>query len=411
MGVRNIYGIPMAVKSKARSHYAHFFMGVLIPLIYYDIATKHRHTLIIRTPVGSFASKLHELFPGRVIIDPSPEILAIVQDDSYGDMKAYFQIYVNLLQRMHSMDNETDVLLDACDIFGDGYFAQVRPNLRVNPKMFEQQERYFITIAQYVNHPYRVFQIKPTQKELPEDVKHAVKKLSVGYYLTAKFTQKYQHVAWYKQSINNYFHKIYPPSPYRSKVLLIDRPFTKFDDIPKDMPSTVFFGTSGQRRLIANHTELYKALKKTFPLPGDVVNVSLDKLSVQDQYYLFNQTTVIVAQHGAGLCNMMFTKSGFKTSVVEIAPKWIEDLTHWFVRLAQVCEVNHYFIKQPKMTELEWTAFLKKHKYNIKDYPYIGENPTGLNNVFYEMLYSFISNSGSVNIDAVISQVQQILDV
>jgi hypothetical protein len=75
--------------------------------------------------------------------------------------------------------------------------------------------------------------------------------------------------------------------------------------------------TSGaQRRAIHNFAELDAALRRKF---SSVNTVYLEGLPVRKQFWLFRNSKVIIAQHGAGLSNIFFASNSTK-GVIEINP-------------------------------------------------------------------------------------------
>lgn len=71
--------------------------------------------------------------------------------------------------------------------------------------------------------------------------------------------------------------------------------------------------SGSSRRAIANHTEVYSALKQANP---SLRNVRLAGMELYAQCRLFNTANLVIAQHGAALANILFMKEG--SVVVEI---------------------------------------------------------------------------------------------
>lgn len=100
-----------------------------------------------------------------------------------------------------------------------------------------------------------------------------------------------------------------------------------------------------ERRSIINHQEFVESIKKYFP-KKNILNISLEYLPLFEQYKLFNNTKIIIAQHGAALANIVFMKSN--SLIIEIMT---QDLLNrgsdWFVPISKICKINHlqYIVK------------------------------------------------------------------
>lgn len=77
-------------------------------------------------------------------------------------------------------------------------------------------------------------------------------------------------------------------------------------------------------RFVDNEAELFEECKERFP---DLDWVIYDMLSPEDTATLFSKAAVIVAPHGAGLTNMLFSKRGI--SIYEFMPMDEPNLCYW----------------------------------------------------------------------------------
>lgn len=105
------------------------------------------------------------------------------------------------------------------------------------------------------------------------------------------------------------------------------------------------FITSGsQRRSIENFDKFYKFIK-TYYKKLSILQISLEYLPFFEQYYLFNNAKIIIAQHGAALSNVVFMKP--KTTIIEIIPlsSFVDSAANVFPPLSKTCKVNHYQYK------------------------------------------------------------------
>ena len=95
-------------------------------------------------------------------------------------------------------------------------------------------------------------------------------------------------------------------NPNPNKVLLIER-----------MPPAAYFlkkakikGAGASRRSIKNHNELKRAIQKSIHPDFEFQNVRLEKMSFKEQVKAFNDATLVIGQHGAGLGNAVWMKDG-----------------------------------------------------------------------------------------------------
>jgi len=94
-------------------------------------------------------------------------------------------------------------------------------------------------------------------------------------------------------------------------------------------------------RKILNEDEIFDLFQKQ-----GFVRYDLEDLTVLEQIALFNHAEVIVAEHGAGLVNLVFCQSG--TQVIEIF-QVREDATFWF--LSQELGLKHTCVKTVEFDE------------------------------------------------------------
>jgi hypothetical protein len=73
--------------------------------------------------------------------------------------------------------------------------------------------------------------------------------------------------------------------------------------------------SGAERRSIANHEALYRALHQDFP---GCLNIRTETLTLAEQVALFSSADIIIAQHGAALANLIWARP--TATVVEIFP-------------------------------------------------------------------------------------------
>jgi hypothetical protein len=95
-------------------------------------------------------------------------------------------------------------------------------------------------------------------------------------------------------------------SPY--KVLLIERGKSKSD-------------SGAHRRFLPNHRRLESKLSTYF---GDIFkNVILENITIDEQVSLFMNADIVIGQHGAGLCNIVWMKN-LNSLVIEFPPHAVD---------------------------------------------------------------------------------------
>jgi capsular polysaccharide biosynthesis protein len=66
----------------------------------------------------------------------------------------------------------------------------------------------------------------------------------------------------------------------------------------------------------------------------------LDKLSLQEQINLFNNSSIIIGVHGAGLTNMLFCSP--ESTIIELGTKSFKNVTYWIQ--ANNLQLNYHIV-------------------------------------------------------------------
>ena len=123
--------------------------------------------------------------------------------------------------------------------------------------------------------------------------------------------------------------------------------------------------TSGsERRVILNHSEVVKEIKNIFK-NNSIINISTEYLSIFDQYLLFSNAKLVIAQHVASLGNIIFMNKN--ASIIEIISKLkLSTGEDWFRPISNVCKIKHHqYITDLEHTEIDITEFRDFIKKNI----------------------------------------------
>ena len=147
---------------------------------------------------------------------------------------------------------------------------------------------------------------------------------------------------WIKEQINNYNFFTYSPNNANNyDIVIIERRTnpTYVSGYKVDKYKAEIFKLSGsERRCILNHSEFVENIKKVYP-NKKVINISTEYMPLFQQYYIFSNTKLVIAQHGASLSNIIFMKN--KASVIEIINQ--ERLKeNWFLDLSKECDELNY---------------------------------------------------------------------
>ena len=101
---------------------------------------------------------------------------------------------------------------------------------------------------------------------------------------------------------------------------------------------------SAQRRSISNHSEIREEISRAV---GPCLEVALERSTLAEQIALFSWATVIVAQHGAALANLIWAEP--PAHVIEIAPQPMRgrvERRQEFGRLAKCLGLTHEIVWQ-----------------------------------------------------------------
>ena len=303
------------------THYAHAFFALLIPLIEYYRNKKSLVGLNLEINAGSMMKLVNDLFlPNNVTWLNNYSLLKSNIYDNY-------DVYLKMsYKRLTNKLPKNVIMLDAYDIFDKMYYDFVDKKLNVNIKQLNALLlRYF----------------KGEKLNKTDNIKR--KKLLYTY-LWHKLKRLQPIVCNYVSALS-IKHVSLNPSPL---ILLIERPRPTF------LTNDLYLNAGGQRRFIYNFEELSATL--TGMWPNNVIVRDVGALSIYEQYNLFSNADIIIGQHGAGLCNIYFSKAN--KVLIEILPEWGQN--NWFKNLADFCELGYIPIEQPPLTKDEAYYFFKE---------------------------------------------------
>jgi len=393
---------PISINGGVKNYY-HFIFACLIPLINYDINTKHKYSYIIKITIGNLSNILDKIFPNRILTDYIPSNYKL----GVGDRQNYFNTYINLKK------NKTDdnILLDAFDIFECISIIYLVNNF--NEKDLKKLEKQYVDFY-YIGDN----NIDPDQNNITNQYKkykndEEIKKIKTRYtqlYITDKYI-KLQNI---RPRIINFLNSLtIQLSYFTPPIILIERKI----GTEKEINEFVANNYKGQLRIIYNHDELQQTLKNKYG--NNFRNVNLENISFYEQYLLFKNAKIIIGQHGAGLTNIFFSQNK-KTTLIEICPEW-NNGSYCFANLSKFCGINYIAIIQDPMTKNEWSNLFKQNAEDVDENlfkPSLKENLTqalwNLKKIKANLANkkcrphneTFIKNSGSVNIEEIMHYVE-----
>lgn len=98
--------------------------------------------------------------------------------------------------------------------------------------------------------------------------------------------------------------------------------------------------TGARRRCLQNQQEINQVIRNVCGTLGCPVKfIELERLGIQEQHRLFAQADIVVAQHGAGLCNLIFGRR-HNLSVLEISHWGLKTIAH----LATAKDMQHQYV-------------------------------------------------------------------
>ncbi len=155
----------------------------------------------------------------------------------------------------------------------------------------------------------------------------------------------------FKSFRESMFGKInFVPTKKPKKILLIER-----------LPSDEFYlrdskrrGAGATRRSIKNHAELKETIRALVDSKFEFYNVQLENMPFEQQIEYFDSAAVVIAQHGAGLANMIWMQE--KSNVVEFGFK---SKKH-FEKIGSALNIHHFaFDYNERHLEINCTEFSK----------------------------------------------------
>lgn len=100
----------------------------------------------------------------------------------------------------------------------------------------------------------------------------------------------------------------------------------------------MFKKSGAERRTISNHNDIVNLIKQKYRVK--TLSISLEHLPFFNQYKLFRNAKIVVAQHGASLANICFMHKN--TLVIELISDLIlKKRENWFMKISKKSKVKH----------------------------------------------------------------------
>jgi hypothetical protein len=325
------------------------------------------------------------------------------------DKQYYFNTFIQLkYSNIINNINNNDIILDAFDIFNNKFYLLIDVN-NFDFNLFCKLDKLYIKFNYEKNIKTNFIDKDKLFKTDKFKKLHYLVKKNKLIYKKLFFTDKFIKLKIIQPHIIKFFQSNITSKSHK-KIILIER------ILSSNIDKNNFNNFSGERRIIFNHYELQQKLAKKY---GErFLNVSLDNINIFQSFNIFNNADIIIGQHGAGLSNIFFMHK--HKTLIEICPDW-NKFNNWFKNLADFCQLKYIPINQPFMTKKQWYEFSTKYNidYNVPDsvfnqtqYPNNFDN----NNAFINQqkfkedpFITFIKNSGSVDIDLIIKNIDLII--
>jgi len=362
--------------------YFHFFFAVLIPLIYYDIKTKSKYRYIVKINMNNLFNILKYIFTDRIEND------YINNKNTINDRFDYFDLYITLLKNK----NNDDIVLSAYDIFRFDRYKLVTKNY--NHEEYKKLKMLFIDYYYYKDKNK-----KPLNYNFIED-EYIKNKLR---YKQLDITNKYIKLKKIRPYIIEFFESKTQNILDAPSIVLIERKIPN-TIIPYNLCDT----SGGQRRFLLNHTEIKNKLHEKYK--NKFTNVVLEDCNIYEQFTIFRNAKIIIAQHGSGLVNIFFSKN---IKLIELAPKQFSILDYYcFENLSKFCKFNYLRIKYNQMSIKElidvnnkYNLFNKNDIKNVSNDIKIYEKQKNKYNI--SPLILFIKTSGTkINVNQIIKALE-----
>jgi hypothetical protein len=243
----------------------------------------------------------------------------------------FYGVLIPLIKFYDELEKQTDNKITILIDDEIGPMIRILYNLPIDIKYKYNVDKNIKVIEEYL----LPMDIHPNKD--PKDIRMVNKKYAM--YFT--YDIKKQVNKWMSNCLEKYDLILKPK--YKIDIVIIQRTVDKkFKSMvfSKDNQYADIFKKSGsERRNITNHNELVELIKKKYS-GHKVLNVSLENLSLFDQFYLFKKANIIIAQHGASLANICWMKK--KSLCIEIVSNLILGLKeNWFGFTSNICKVNH----------------------------------------------------------------------
>jgi hypothetical protein len=281
----------------------------------------------------------------------------------HGSITHYYHFFYGvliplILEHVNNLKNDNNNIIY---IIGDdvGQMLKILTELPMKIKL-----KHFIKNFQDLKIKTKFLQPMDVHPTITNKDKHLVKK---GWALMLTNDMYNEVNIFMKFCVNKYKINLQKTKTNKLNVVIIERKKHKgFSTVSYEKNEfTKIMKTSGsERRSIINHEEFENTVKKYFNNNEyDVLNISTEYMSIFEQYDLFNNADIVIAQHGAALANIIFMNS--KATVIEIISKVkLNANEDWFKPISSACKINHVqYITEEEHTNIntkDFVTFLKE---------------------------------------------------
>ena len=314
--------------------FGHFIFGLLIPLIIYDIKTKSEHTFRFMMKIKNFSGILKLIFGERVIFNNNEEY-ALLNTTKTGLHHIYeFYIKINYLNIKHKLNSNT-VILDSFDMFNDAIYRNV--------KLTTDISKYLKIYKKLTKKYFKFHHTHKSKYELSKE-ENVLRKMVYYNKLIHQIIKYRPKIIKYLKSLSKSIMVI-----DSNAVILIKR---------KTINNYIANIDGGGYRFILNQEELECKLVEMFG--KDLKIIYPEDYNFLEQFSIFSNAKIIIAQHGSAMANSFFTKTS--SLIVEIAGA-ININNNWFLNQTKSFSQKYLHIPQLSMTKNEALTYFNSITY------------------------------------------------
>ena len=122
--------------------------------------------------------------------------------------------------------------------------------------------------------------------------------------------------------------------------------------------------TGSYRRSLINHEKVLEVVRDFGSKHNLTVgDIALEKMHVKEQIRLFARASIVIGQHGAGMCNLAFTHPLIGSKHRKLASVHVLEISYWGMdtvkNLCAVQQAKHYFVDSTERNKCSLSSLQK----------------------------------------------------